>query len=71
MRILKDLARARHVMDLTELGAEASGLPGAMVQEDPLDRAVAGGGAQHRRHLLHRCLAALDAQLQGAAHVVG
>ena len=71
MRILKDLARARHVMDLTELGAEASGLPGAMVQEDPLDRAVAGGGSQHRRHLLHRCLAALDAQLQGAAHVVG
>ena len=71
MRILENFARARHVMDLTELGAEASGLPSPVVQENALDRAVAGGGAQHRRHLLHRCLAALDAQLQGAAHVVG
>ena len=70
MRILEDLARARHVMDLTELGAEPSCLSGAMVQEDPLDRAVAGGGAQHRRYLLHRCLAALDTQLQSAAYIV-
>ena len=71
MRVFEDLARARHVMDLTELGAEASGLSSAVVQEHPLDRPVTGGGAQHGRHLLHRCLAALDAQLQGAAHVVG
>ena len=71
MRVFIDLAGARHVVDLTELGAEASRLPSAMVQEHTLNRAVAGGGSQHRRHLLHRCLAALDTQLQSAAYIVG